>query len=185
MTPGFVWIILAGRLSQITVKTPFEELRIIGVIRERSYIIEPPILRIYLQLSHAPPLGWSYMFSVVWQGVAYPAKRPAGVEGDAVWIECDPEEVRECHLPELERAVAQTNATYEASVQQSAIAKQHKKELNRHSRAQLDELSNSLDPNFHSRNRRGGWVRSGIRMAWSFLKRPFRNLPGKDEDASD
>ena len=166
-------------------KSQFEELRITGVNRERSYIIEAPILRIYLQLSHAPPLGWSYMFSVVWQGVDYPARRPAGVEGDAVWIECDPEEVRGCHLPELESAVAQTNATYEASVQQSAIAKQHKKALNLHSRAQLDELSESLDPNFQSRNRSGGWVRSGIRMVWSFLKRPFRALTGEDEDASD
>jgi hypothetical protein len=154
--------------------TPFEELRITGVIRERSYIIAPPILRIYLQLSHAPPLGWSYMFSVVWQGVDYPAKRPAGVEGDAVWIECDPEEVKECHLPELETAVAQTNATYAASIQQSAIAKRQKKALNRQSRAQLDELSNSLDPNYHSRNRRGGIV-----------KRVFRALTGKGGDAGE
>jgi hypothetical protein len=70
-------------------------------------------------------------------------------------------------------------------VQQSAIAKQHKKALNLHSRAQLDELSESLDPNFQSRNRSGGWVRSGIRMVWSFLKRPFSALTGEDEDASD
>jgi hypothetical protein len=161
-------------------KAPFEDLRITGLLRERSYIIEAPILRIYFQLSEPPPLGWSYMFTAVWREVLYAAKRPAGVEGDAIWIDCVPEEVKDLHLSELERAVAQTNVNYESHRLKSTIAKQHKKALDSHSRARLDELGRSLDPDFDSSTHTDGGPRFAIAAAVNFMKRALAALTRKD-----
>ena len=123
----------------------FQDLRISKLCKERCRFIESPTVRICLQLSSPPPLGWSYMFSCAWQATAYSSKRRAGLEDDMLWIECAPEEVAQCHLEELEKAVSQTNANYRFNVEQRAAAEQRQRELNARTQAQLDELGNYLD----------------------------------------
>jgi hypothetical protein len=55
------------------------------------------------------------MFTKVWRAVSYPAKPPSGIEGGAIWIECDPEELNWNHLAELESAVARANMDWRSS----------------------------------------------------------------------
>ena len=124
----------------------FQDLSITGLIGERCYAIEGSILRIHLRLSEPPPLGWSYLFTQVWQGVEYPGKRPAGIEDNALWIECAPEEVRACHLAQLEQALAETNSRYRAQNLQQEIAAERKRELGRLTHAKLDTLAKSFVP---------------------------------------
>jgi hypothetical protein len=150
---------------------PFQDLRITGLLSERCYVVEGSILRIYLQFSDTPPLGWSYMFSLVWQAVQYPAKRPAGVEGDTIWIECAPNEVKQYHLAELEGAVAQTNEYYRSSQVESVVAEQQEEELDSQIQAQLDELANSLNPVGNSSTPLKRSPRLGIGNALRALRR--------------
>jgi len=127
-------------------KAQFQDLGITGLIGERCYAIEGSILRIHLRLSDAPPLGWSYLFTQVWQAVDYPGKRPVGIEGDALWIECAPEEVRNCHLPQLEQALDQANERYRAQHTQKEMAAERQRELSRLTHMKLDELARSFAP---------------------------------------
>lgn len=142
--------------AQLPVKKPIKNLKIIGILNERCYAVEGNILRIYFRLSSPPPKGWSYRFSTVWQAVRYPGKRPAGIEEDALWIECAPEDVQQYHMGHLERAVAQANADFRSSHYQRAIAEQEEKALTSQSQALLDELSCTLKPAPHP-SRQGGW----------------------------
>jgi len=125
---------------------PFEDLCITGLISERCYPVEGSSLRIHLELSQSPPLGWAYLFSQVWQAVEYPGKCPVGIEGGAIWIECAPDEVRTAHLPWLEWAIEQTCERYFAHYEQKRIAIERQRELSRQTHMKLEELANSFVP---------------------------------------
>lgn len=127
-------------------KAPFQGLCITGVMDELCYPVEGSILRIHFKLSAAPPIGWAYLFSQVWQGVDYPGKRRVGIESDALWIECPPDEVRDEHLLHLEWAIEQTCERYIAQHRQKEIALEIQRELSRQTQMKLDELAKSFAP---------------------------------------
>ena len=127
-------------------KKSFQDLRITGVDTERSHAVAGAVVRIYFQLSEQPPIGWSYTFTTVWEAMAYPLKRQAGVEGDAIWIECIPEEVETYHGEQLESAVAQANATYRDRARQQALDASRQAELDAQLRSKLRDLSQTLYP---------------------------------------
>ena len=56
-----------------------------------------------------------------WQTLIYPLKRPTGVDGDSIWIDCIPEEVGTHHLERLESAVEQSNKKYREAALLQAI----------------------------------------------------------------
>src|SRR5690349_7223934 len=113
----------------------FADLKIAGVAMERSHLIGGSLVRVHFRLSAAPPLGWSYIFATVWRAVQYPEKRPAGVEADTIWIDCNPDEVETCHLRNLDQAVSQANIEYKVKAQDQA--------LNAGRRAQLESQQRS------------------------------------------
>ena len=154
-------------------KAQFQDLGITGLIRERCYAIEGALLRIHLRLSEPPPLGWSYLFTQVWQTVDYPGKRPVGIEGDALWIECAPEEVRANHLPQLEQALAQTNARYRAQHLQKQIAAERQRELSRQTHLKLDALAGSFIPATQSTGEASDSPPSRIGRVLKFIRRTF------------
>jgi len=167
-------------MARFLMTKSFQDVKITGLLSERCYVIEGSILRIYLQFSDDPPLGWSYMFSMVWQTVEYPAKRPAGVEGDTLWIECAPKDVKEYHLAELERAVAQTNAYYRDSQEQRVAAEQQEQEWDSQVQAQLDELGRSLNPVIHSDTQLRRSPRSGIGNVLRAIRRALAACARED-----
>jgi hypothetical protein len=128
------------------VKSPFQDLRISGLHLERCHVANHPIIRIYLKLSDRPPLGWAYIFTTVWNSAEYDLKPPAGVEDGALWIECALEELRQFHLPQLEEAIAQANATYRVTQRQKAVDLRSQKQLDDQTHALLKELETSLNP---------------------------------------
>lgn len=127
-------------------KAPFQGLCITGVMDELCYPVEGSILRIHFKLSVAPPIGWAYLFSQVWQAVDYPGKRRVGIESDALWIECPPDEVREEHLPHLEWAIEQTCERFLAQQRQKELALEIQRELSRQTHMKLEELARSFEP---------------------------------------
>jgi hypothetical protein len=129
---------------------PFQDLKITGLVDARCYVIADPIVRIYLQLSNTPPVGWPYTFTMVWRTVLYPAKRPVGFEGDTLWIECAVPELIPQHLAEIESAIAQTNEYFRSSSQDEGLTQQQQKDANRNIQEQLHELGNILNPRVHA-----------------------------------
>jgi hypothetical protein len=127
-------------------KKALQDLRITGLDTERSHAIAGALVRIYFQLSEPPPLGWSYIFTTVWQAVAYPLKRQAGMEGDAIWIDCIPEEIGTYHIKQLESAVAQANAKYRDGARQQRLKTNRQAELDVQLRSRLEDLSRTLYP---------------------------------------
>lgn len=125
---------------------PHSSVSITGLLNERCYAVEGSTLRIYLSLSQPLPLGWSYIFSQVWSAMDYPGKRPVGIDDGALWIECPPEDVRACHLPNLEQAIEQTNARFHQQHRQKEMAAERQRELSRLTHMKLDELAKCFAP---------------------------------------
>ena len=122
------------------------DLKLIGLDAERSHAIAGGMVRIYFRLSGPPPLGWSYVFMTTWQTLIYPLKRPTGVDGDSIWIDCIPEEVGTHHLERLESAVEQSNKKYREAALLQAIHTSQKLEAEAQLRAKLQDMSQTLYP---------------------------------------
>jgi len=127
-------------------KAPFQDLRITGLNGELCYPVEGHTLRLYLQLSSPPPLGWAYLLSQVWNAVEYPNKRRVGIESDTLWIECPPDELRTEHLARLELAIDETCERFHAQRQQKQLAIENQRELSRQTQLKLDKLARSFEP---------------------------------------
>lgn len=125
---------------------PFHDLKITGVIEDRCQVIAGPAVRVYLQLSEMPPVGWSYQFHLAWQAAPHALARRVGIEGDALWIECVPAEVLTHHWRDLESAVARANACYWAACDERRKAEQHAEKMAQEARAQVAALANILNP---------------------------------------
>jgi hypothetical protein len=124
----------------------FQGLQIVALPAERCFVTKEDLVRVYFQLSEPTPLGWAYIFTSVWRSLAYPMKRQTGVDGDALWIDCVPEEIEPCHWLQLEYAVAQTNAIYQQKAQEQARDQERQKHSQMQLRSKLEELSQSLYP---------------------------------------
>lgn len=151
----------------------FTDLRIVGLATERCHAIEGSLVRVHFRLSTSPPLGWSYIFTTVWQTVEYPLKRPAGVEGDVIWIDCAPEEVGLHHLEKLEKSVAQANTEFRAKAQQQALDAGRQAQLEAQLRSQIADLNRTLYPEAESATKgsakRRSWASGFLEKFWSFL----------------
>jgi hypothetical protein len=101
-------------------------------------------LRIYIKLSAAPPLGWSFLFAGIWQTMEYEDKAQAGIEGDAIWVQCAPEDMRTFHLPELKKAVKETNRSFRPLLDQKAANEQAQRQLDWEAHERLQELKRGL-----------------------------------------
>jgi hypothetical protein len=127
------------------VNKPFRDLKIAGVRTKESFVVKGNVVRIYLRLDGNPPLGWSYTFSQVWQVASYPQKAPAGADGDSIWVDCVPNELKALHLTELERAVATTNARFRDWQQEKEAARSKLEGLDSATKTQLDDLGKTFD----------------------------------------
>ena len=120
--------------------TPFENITITGIDKERSQHVEGSIFRVYLPLSSVVPGGWPDVFEGVWHHTFYSMKREAGVEGDALWIECVLDEMKTDHLPELKKAVEETNTRYKDLLRQQDREQEQQQRRDQDNRKTLDGL---------------------------------------------
>ena len=147
-----------------TTNRQFRPLKIARVLEERCYVVHNDTLHISLQLSEPPPLGWSSIFNKCWLALEYPgdasnqpsaftadymkqsSKPAAGIEDNLLWIECPPDEMRTVHMPWLEKAIAQANDVYRASLQQKlASATAQRKMPEGKALADLRDLRQTLE----------------------------------------
>jgi hypothetical protein len=131
----------------------FKELRICDLLKERCYIVQSPIVRIVLELSETPPLGWSYIFMSVWDSATYDQKPRVGIDSDTLWIECEPSTLKSVHLPELQQAISETNLRYGSVLREQLQAKHTRQQLDLHTLEELGNLDLGLKPRIQVRSR--------------------------------
>ena len=124
--------------------TQFNDITITGLNKERSYATDGGLFRVFLTLSSTPTGGWEQVFDSVWSNVFYSMKRRAGVQGDCIWIICEPPEIQKYHLEELRKAVAETNSHFRAYLRQQEIRQQQEEALKLKNKQALDSLGNDL-----------------------------------------
>lgn len=126
--------------------TPFHDLKIAGLDEERCYRLGTGEVRLYLQLSEKPPVGWSYLFIRAWQSMIHVPERRVGMEDGAIWIECTPAELKSHHLAELESALAQANQQFWSAVERRLNAERAQREAARQMEAELASLAEHWNP---------------------------------------
>jgi hypothetical protein len=124
----------------------FHALKIAALLEERCYVVKGPFVRLHLQLSEPPPVGWSYLFTRAWQEAPHVLERDVGIEGDVIWITCIPAEFIDYHLPELEAAITMANGRYWESAQRNARVEQQRLEREQQARAEVAALAGNLYP---------------------------------------
>lgn len=118
-------------LPELASDAAFQDLRISGLLKERCFVTQTGLVRIQLELSEYPPLGWSYIFLTVWESVDYPAKARVGIEEDTLWVECEAAEFKNRDYPQIQNAIEDTNARYRAVLQEQIAAEARREELDR------------------------------------------------------
>jgi hypothetical protein len=126
--------------------TPFHDLKIAGLDEERCYRLGTGEVRLYLQLSEKPPVGWSYLLIRAWQSMIHARERRVGIEDGAIWIECPPAELKSHHLAELESALAQANQQFWSAVERRLNAERAQREAARQMDAELAALAEHWNP---------------------------------------
>lgn len=120
---------------------PFRDITLGEHLSDRSHPLKGAMYRVYLKLSEPPPSEWSDAFEHIWRReVYYSMKRPVGIEGGAIWIECVPEEIKQHHRKELEKAFSQTNTRYREWLRQEEAARATEESEARAHRKRLDDL---------------------------------------------
>ena len=152
-------------------QTSFQGLKLAGLLADRCHPIKGDLVRIYFQLSEPPPLGWSYLFTNVWRGLGCPMNRQTGVAGDAIWLDCIPEEVAASLWSQLEQALLETNAIYQNKAREQAGDEARQRQLQAQLYFKLQELRQTLYP-------------APARRTWkdSFIATWVRSLFGGQEE---
>jgi hypothetical protein len=145
----------------------FQGLRISALLKDRCYVTDKGSVRIQLELSEYPPLGWSYIFLTVWDSTDYPMKSRVGVEEDTLWVEGEGSEFKNRDLPEIQKAIDETNARYRTVLQEQILAEQKREQLDRETLETILGLDLGLNPR-PTKRRRNRWLRAYLGpLAWS------------------
>jgi hypothetical protein len=145
----------------------FQDLRISALFKDRCYVTEKGLVRIQLELSEHPPLGWSYIFLTVWQAIDDPKKVRVGIEEDALWVECEAAEFKNRDFPAVETAIEETNARFRKVLQEQIAAEAKREQLDRKTLETILGLDLDLIPR-PVRKRRNRRLRAYLSpLAWT------------------
>jgi hypothetical protein len=174
----------------------FQALRISALLKDRCYVTESGLVRIQLELSEYPPLGWSYIFLHVWQDVDEPNKARVGIEEDTLWVESEATEFRSRDFPAVQKAIEETNERFRKVLKEQIAAEARREQLDRETLETILGLDLDLTPR-PQKKRKNRWLRaylspfgwaafsvcwvfSGVwfwekipRSEWSFIREPL------------
>ena len=143
---------------------PFQDVRICGLLKRRCYVTKPPVVRVYLELSAHPPLGWSYVFMMAWHARADP-KAEVGLDEDSLWIECQPADLKGEHLPLLQETVGAANSRYRSMMEEQLRARTRQERLGREALEIIRRLDLELRPRPEQPKRSRHVLRAYLRPA--------------------
>lgn len=92
----------------------FSEVKIVSMDEKASNRPNPnsDLCNIVLKLSNGTPYEWSEAFLVLWKQNMYMKKCKVDICGDSLTIYCMPDELKDIHIPELNRVISETNTIY-------------------------------------------------------------------------
>jgi hypothetical protein len=122
-----------------------KDVRICGIIKRRCHVTKLPLVRVYLELSVRPPLGWSYVFMTLWQADKNP-KPNIGLDEDSLWIECVPASLKHEHLPRLQEVISATNSKYKSTAEDQQTSRELHERLGREALEMIQNLDLELRP---------------------------------------
>ncbi|MEB3047479.1 hypothetical protein CO652_22940 [Rhizobium sp. H4] len=99
--------------------TEFQDIRIVELNDGASGSVEGPLTTMVLQLSADTPAAWSDSFNETWKGRASVMRRAATASGNMIILACMPYELQS-QITELNKVVAETNASYRDTAEQAA-----------------------------------------------------------------
>lgn len=92
----------------------FKDIKIIEMDDQasRPLAANTDVMSVALKLSAAAPPEWTSLFGQLWTQHFYMMKRGAQVFGNTLRIECLLSELKDEHIPELNKVIAETNREY-------------------------------------------------------------------------
>ena len=119
---------------------------VIGVCKPRDPGKRGNALReIRLGLVPRPTPAWAEIFGEIWASrIFYSLKRPACISGDAIVIECVPDELAEIHKPMLLDALAMSNEDHRKAIaveQNAALRRAQDRETDKAILARLKDIA--------------------------------------------
>ncbi|WP_374330445.1 hypothetical protein [Aestuariivirga sp.] len=122
----------------------FREIKIVGLDDEASRVPPSGMADIFLNLSDSPPNDWVRMFHHYWKHKFYTLKCSASVVGSRLQIGCLPEDLKNVHLPELKKVIAEANLQYTGLLAKQEQEKQEQLERDRLQRQRALDLKKTL-----------------------------------------
>jgi len=125
----------------------FEDIRIIGLDKERSYKPDPQKLlyNIYLKLSSPPPLEWQQIFEAERSFPRHTIWRRAWIEGQYIVIHCVLDELDKYHLRDLRQDVESANNKYREYLMEVARTKASEIRQKHEELTQLKDIKRRLN----------------------------------------
>lgn len=108
-------------------------------------IAETKLVTAVFALSALPPAKWAEYFDAAWARHIYTMKRPARAIAQTIEIECATGEIKDEHLPELQKIVATVNDQYAQFTVYRAKEKEALMEDEVRLRNELKAVKESLD----------------------------------------
>jgi hypothetical protein len=120
------------------------EIRIVGLNADktRKAVGSDTVYHVYFELSAHPPSEWTTIFAREWKSLNL--TQEACTDGAFLVIHCQLHEVATTQLPALKKAVAATNEVYKLYAQKEAAALEHRKDVWKQERKDVDAMAKSL-----------------------------------------
>ena len=127
-----------------TQKEPSSAMKIerMNIEKTRKYVGSETEYHVYFDLSGHPPPEWRTIFLEAW--VATKLTHQVSVEPSFLVVRCRLQEVAPVILPALKKAVAETNAAYARYAQKEAAALEHREDLWKQEREEVEATAASL-----------------------------------------
>jgi len=100
------------------------------------------VYHVYFELSGQPPPDWRNIFGQEWEKLN--VKDKATIDGSFLVLHSSLPEVADTQLPALKKAVATTNDAYNQYAQKEATALEHREDIRRLERDDVEALGRSL-----------------------------------------
>lgn len=110
--------------------------------KTRKDIGSETVYQVYFELSGPPPSEWRSIFGREWKGLNL--AQEASIDGTFLVLHCQLKEVEPTLLPALRKAVAATSDAYKLYAQSEATALEHREDVWKQERKDVDDLAASL-----------------------------------------
>jgi len=104
---------------------------------------EGALVDIHLNITK-PPSGWTGLFDQVWKQHIYMMKRRAHATDRHIVIRCMASELQSAHIPELKKAIANTDDAYRAAVATNQQLKQNQEMEEQRFKDGLNDIASKL-----------------------------------------